>query len=59
MLNRPRGDEEAQADELGSDPGQVGPESGGQSGDNQQLSAIADAADGLPDNRIPEDGIQR
>jgi len=45
MLNRPRGDEEARADELGSDPGQVGPDSGGQSGDGQQLSSIADAAD--------------
>ena len=47
MLNRPRGDEEARADELGSDPGQVGPDSGGQSGDGQQLSSIADAADEL------------
>jgi hypothetical protein len=45
MVNRPRGDEEAQADELGNDPGQVGPDSGGQSGDSQQLSAIAEAAD--------------
>jgi hypothetical protein len=31
--------------ELGSDPGQVGPDSGGQSGDTQGLSPIADAAD--------------
>ncbi len=45
MVNRPRGDEKAQADELGSDPGQVGPDSGGQSGDSQQLSAVADATD--------------
>jgi hypothetical protein len=32
-------------DELGDDPGQVGPDSGGQSGDTQGLSEIADAAD--------------
>jgi hypothetical protein len=45
MVNRPRGDEQAQADELGNDPGQVGPDSAGQSGDSQQLSSVADAAD--------------
>jgi hypothetical protein len=45
MVNRLRGDEQAGPDELGNDPGQVGPESAGQSGDNQNLSAIADAAD--------------
>jgi hypothetical protein len=44
-MNRPRGDEEARPDELGSDPGQVGPDSAGQSGDAQQLSSIADATD--------------
>ena len=38
-------DNEAQLDELGEDPGQVGPDSGGQSGDTQGLSEIADAAD--------------
>ena len=38
-------DKEAQMDELGDDPGQVGPDSGGQSGDTQGLSQIADAAD--------------
>ena len=38
-------DNEAQLDELGDDPGQVGPDSGGQSGDTQGLSEIADAAD--------------
>jgi hypothetical protein len=32
-------------DELGNDPGQVGPDSAGQSGDSQRLSSIADAAD--------------
>ena len=35
---------EAQVDEPGSDPGQVGSDSAGQSGDTQGLSAIADAA---------------
>jgi hypothetical protein len=45
MVKRPRGDEQAQPDELGNDPGQVGPESAGQSGDSQRLSSIADAAD--------------
>jgi len=45
MVKRPRGDEQAQPDELGNDPGQVGPDSAGQSGDSQQLSSIADAAD--------------
>jgi len=44
-VNRPRGDEQAQLDELGTDPGQVGPESAGQSGDSQSLSSIADAAE--------------
>jgi len=38
-------DNEAQLDELGSDPGQVGSASAGQSGDTQGLSQIADAAD--------------
>jgi hypothetical protein len=45
MVRRPRGDEQAQLDELGNDPGQVGPDSAGQSGDSQRLSSIADAAD--------------
>lgn len=38
-------DNEAQLDELRSDPGQVGPDSAGQSGDTQGLSQDADAAD--------------
>jgi hypothetical protein len=38
-------DNEAQMDELGNDPAQVGPDGGGQSGDTQRLSEIADAAD--------------
>jgi hypothetical protein len=37
-------DNEAQLDELGRDPGQVGSDSAGQSGDTQGLSQIADAA---------------
>jgi hypothetical protein len=41
----PREDNEANLDELGNDPGQVGPDSAGQSGDSQGLSSIADAAD--------------
>ena len=32
-----KGDLEARADELGTDPGQVGAESAGQSGDPQEL----------------------
>ncbi len=44
-MNRARGDEQAQPDDLGHDPGQVGPDSAGQSGDSQRLSSIADAAD--------------
>jgi hypothetical protein len=38
-------DNEARLDELGDDPGQVGSDSAGQSGDPQQLSSIEDAAD--------------
>ena len=37
--------EEAELDELGSDPGQVGPESGGQSGDTQGLAEESGASD--------------
>jgi hypothetical protein len=36
------GDNRAQLDDLGFDPGQVGPASAGQSGDSQDLSQIAD-----------------
>ena len=35
-------DNQAQMDELGSDPGQVGPDSAGQSGDSQGLSWTED-----------------
>lgn len=40
-----RDDNEARLDELGNDPGQVGPDSAGQSGDPQELSRIPDASD--------------
>lgn len=43
MVNRR--ENEAQPDELGDDPGQVGPDSGGQSGDTQGLSEVAQSAD--------------
>ena len=36
---------EARPDDLGSDPGQVGPDSAGQSGDPQGLSDVEDASD--------------
>jgi len=36
-------DNQAQLDELGNDPGQVGPDSAGQSGDSEGLSDIAEA----------------
>ncbi len=45
MVRKPRGDNRAQLDELGNDPGQVGPDSAGQSGDPQRLSDIEDASD--------------
>jgi hypothetical protein len=44
MAKRLRGDEQARPDELGKDPGQVGPTSAGQSGDPQDLSSIEDAS---------------
>ena len=40
-----RRDNEARLDELGDDPGQVGSDSAGQSGDPQQLSSIEDASE--------------
>ena len=36
---------DSQLDEVGTDPEQVGPASGGQSGDTQGLSKVAEAAD--------------
>jgi hypothetical protein len=36
-------DDQAQLDELGDDPAQVGPRSAGQSGSSQDLSSVADA----------------
>jgi hypothetical protein len=44
MVKKPRGDEQARPDDLGNDPGQVGPTSAGQSGDPQDLSSIEDAS---------------
>jgi hypothetical protein len=38
-------DFEAQLDELGTDPGQVGERSAGQSGSSQALSAVEDASE--------------
>jgi hypothetical protein len=40
-----KSDLEAQLDELGTDPGQVGESSAGQSGDSQGLSSVEDASD--------------
>lgn len=45
MKKDPRKDNEARPDDLGNDPGQVGPESAGQSGDSQQLSHVEDASE--------------
>jgi len=45
VVKRRSRDNEAQLDELGSDPEPVGSDSAGQSGDTQGLSQIADAAD--------------
>ena len=41
--NRDNDDNEARLDELGTDPGQVGSDSAGQSGDAQGLSGIEEA----------------
>jgi hypothetical protein len=38
-------DSDGRLDEVANDPGQVGPDSGGQSGDAQDLSSMADTAD--------------
>ncbi len=38
------GGNQARLDELGKDPGQVGPRSAGQSGGPQRLSSVADAS---------------
>lgn len=45
MVRKPRADNEARPDELGNDPGQVGTDSAGQSGDAQRLSDIEDASE--------------
>jgi hypothetical protein len=46
---------EAQLDDLGNNPGQVGPASAGQSGDTQGLSDIEDASDLSVDELAEED----
>lgn len=38
-----KGGEQARLDELGTDPGQVGPDSAGQAGDAEGLSPVAEA----------------
>lgn len=45
MRGHDRSDNEARLDDHGNDPGQIGPESAGQSGDPQQLSPDADASE--------------
>jgi hypothetical protein len=50
-----RGDLEAQLDDLGNDPGQVGVDSAGQSGDAQGLSYIEDASDESVEELAEED----
>jgi hypothetical protein len=46
---------QARLDEIGNDPGQVGPASGGQSGDTQGLSDTEDASDLSVDELAEED----
>lgn len=38
-----KGDEQAQMDDLGADPSQVGPRSAGQAGDAQRLSSVEES----------------
>ncbi len=45
MMRDRHEDNEAQLDELGEDPGQVGPDSAGRSGDAQDLSEVAEASE--------------
>jgi hypothetical protein len=47
--------DEAELDELGSDPGQVGPESAGQSGDTQDLPEDTEAAPESVEELVAED----
>jgi hypothetical protein len=55
MVNPRQGDNEAQLDELGTDTGEVGPDSAGQSGDLQQLSRTEDASDESVEELADED----
>lgn len=43
--HRKNNDNEARLDDLGTDPGQVGPDSAGQSGDPQDLSPVEEASE--------------
>jgi hypothetical protein len=45
MRKDDRNDNEARLDDLGNDPGQVGPDSAGQSGDPQQLSPVPESSE--------------
>ena len=55
MARRSRGDNKAQLDELEKRPGETGPESAGQSGDVQDLSAEEDAANQSVEELSEED----
>jgi hypothetical protein len=55
MVNRARGDNEAQLDELGNDTGETGADSAGQSGDLQQLSRVVDATNESVEELTEED----
>jgi hypothetical protein len=46
---------EARLDELGTDPAQVGPDSGGQSGSGQELSSVAEASDESVEELVEEE----
>lgn len=50
-----RRDREAELDKLGSNPGQVGPESGGQSGDTQGLSGESESAEESVEQLVEDD----
>jgi hypothetical protein len=50
-----KGDEQAALDEIGADPGQVGAESGGQSGSSQRLSSVEEANEQSVEERSDTD----
>lgn len=55
MSRKKRKNSEAELDELGTDPGQVGPESGGQSGDTQGLAEVSEAVSESVENLAEDD----